>query len=245
MQINQISFLEDEKIKIARGQIKGVIPVHKLGDVPAMSVSNTGTIWNKNDTVYPWDVFANTSILSVSSGSASDVNKVVVLVGLDENFDIQTEAVPLATQTGNLSTKIFSRIHLAYMDNGFNNVGLISVKHGTTDVMLIAATNGQSLASVYTIPRNYTGYLYQGTCSVQYGGDGTGNMFVRVGGHSAFQLAHSFEVSGAGGQYNYNFSFPPEIPEKSDIDVRVTNRTNNARYTAAYDLLLIKNPNTE
>ena len=46
------------------------------------------------------------------------------------------------------------------------------------------------------------------------------------------------------GQYFYPFSFPPELPEKSDIDVRITTRSNNGRYTAAFDLLLVKNPNT-
>ena len=48
------------------------------------------------------------------------------------------------------------------------------------------------------------------------------------------------EVSGAGGQYLYEFTFPIPIPEKSDIDVCITTRTNNGRYTAAFDLLLIK-----
>ena len=69
-------------------------------------------------------------------------------------------------------------------------------------------------------------------------------MFVRYSDTSTFRIAHSFEVAGAGGQYTYNFSFPPELPEKSDIDVRLTTRSNNGRYTAAFDLLLVKNPNT-
>jgi len=46
-------------------------------------------------------------------------------------------------------------------------------------------------------------------------------------------------VSGAGGPYRYPFQFPVAIPEKSDIDVRATVRSNNARITAAFDMLLI------
>ena len=98
--------------------------------------------------------------------------------------------------------------------------------------------------AIYTVPRNYTGYLYQGTASAQSGADATGNMFIRYGGTTAFRVGHSFEVAGAGGQYTYPFSFPPELTEKSDIDVRITTRSNNGRYTAAFDLLLVKNPNT-
>jgi hypothetical protein len=66
-------------------------------------------------------------------------------------------------------------------------------------------------------------------------------MFIRYDGTSAFRVGHTFEVAGAGGQYDYSFSFPPQIPQKSDIDVRMTTRSNNGRYTAAFDLLLVKN----
>ena len=51
---------------------------------------------------------------------------------------------------------------------------------------------------------------------------------------------HSFEVSGTGGQYDYTFSVPLRIPEKTDIDVRATVRSNNARITAAFDIILVE-----
>lgn len=34
--------------------------------------------------------------------------------------------------------------------------------------------------SVYTVPNGYTGYLYQGVCSIQASGDATGLMIVKV-----------------------------------------------------------------
>lgn len=244
-QLNKIAFLEDERIKISRGQVKGVIPIHVFGAVPSLSTSTTGTIWDKNDTIYPWSVWnggANT--ITVSSASASDVGKSVVVVGLDNNFDILQEEIEIVTQNGNPSSNNFYRIHRAYMGNGDSNVGAISIKNGATDVAVITAGFSQTLMAIYTIPRNYTGYLFQGTCSAQTGADATGNMFVRYGLATAFRVGHSFEVDGDGGQYLYPFSFPPEIPEKSDIDVRLTTRSNNGRYTAAFDLLLVRNPNT-
>jgi hypothetical protein len=244
-QTNKIAYLEDERIKISRGQVKGVIPVHKFGAVPAMSTNTTGTVWDKNNTVYPWSVWgAGANTITVSSSSASDVGKSVYVVGLDSNYDVLEEQVEIATQNGNPSLNNFIRVHRAYMGNGDSNIGTISIKNGTTDVALITAGFSQTLMAVYTVPRNYTGYLYQGTCSAQSGADATGNMFVRYGGTTAFRVGHSFEVAGAGGQYLYPFSFPPELPEKSDIDVRLTTRSNNGRYTAAFDLLLVRNPNT-
>jgi len=65
-------------------------------------------------------------------------------------------------------------------------------------------------------------------------------MFVRYFGQTSFRVGHSFEVSGTGGQYLYDFSIPIEIPEKSDIDVRATVRSNNARLTSAFDIVLIR-----
>lgn len=65
-------------------------------------------------------------------------------------------------------------------------------------------------------------------------------MFVRYGNQETFRVGHSFEVSGTGGPYLYQFTVPIRIPEKSDIDVRATMRSNNARITAAFDMVLVR-----
>jgi hypothetical protein len=129
----------------------------------------------------------------------------------------------------------------AFVADGTTNVGNIDIQRDSTTVARITATKGQTLMAVYTIPAGYTGYLYKGTASAQSGADATGNMFVRFFGQQSFRTQHTFEVGGTGGQYTYEFTFPPPIPEKSDIDVQVVGRTNNGRYTAAFDLLLIEN----
>ena len=120
----------------------------------------------------------------------------MIVIGLDTNYDILQEEIVLSTQTGNSSSNNFIRVHRAYMNSVNTNVGTISIKNGSTDVALITAGFGQTLMAVYTIPRNYSAYLYQGTCSAQSGADGTGNMFVRYGDTSTFRIAHSFEVAG-------------------------------------------------
>ena len=236
-----VAYLEDEKIKISRGMVKGASFIHKFGAVPSLATNTTGTVWDKNDTVYPWASWATAGIINVDSSSASDINKSITVVGLDANYNQISETITLTTQTNNNSSNSFIRIFRAFVSDGETNVGQISVQRDTTDVAIITAGYGQTLMAVYTVPAGYTGYLYKGTCSAQSGADGTGNMFVRYFGQSSFRIGHSFEVSGAGGQYVYDFSFPIPIPEKSDIDVRITTRSNNGRYTAAFDLLLVQN----
>lgn len=233
---------DDISLLVSRGLVLKTSSIHIFGAVPSMSTSTTGTIWDKNDTVYPWSTWATAGVINIDAASASDVNKQVTVYGLDDNFLPINETITLASQTNNVSTKSFRRIYSAHLvDGGTSNIGDITIQRGSTDVAIIRTGKSQTQMTVYTVPAGKTGYLYKGTCTAQAGADATGDMYVRYYGQDTFRVGHSFEVSGTGGQYTYEFSFPMVIPEKSDIDVRVITRSNNGRYTAAYDLLLIDN----
>jgi len=232
--------MDDVHLNIARGLVKGTSVIHKFGAVPELSNGATGTVWDVNDTVYPWSAWDTAGVITVDRASASDANKQVVVVGLDQDYNPVTETITLTNATGNLSTGTFKRVFRAFVVDGDTNVGLVSIKKDGTTVAAITAGKAQTLMAVLTIPANHTGYLCKGTASAQASSDGTGNMFVRYFGQSSFRVGHTFEVFGAGGQYVYDFTVPIEIPEKSDIDVRVSGRTNKGRFTAAFDVILIK-----
>ena len=240
--INDIVRLPHGYLGIAANHYDGLSHIHKFGAVPAMSQNTTGTIWDVNDTVYPWASWATAGTLTVDRASASDADKVIFIQGLDADYHLVSDTVTLTNATGNASTVSFIRVFRAHMTNGSaTNVGNVSIKKGGTTVAQITAGKGQTLMAVYTIPAGYTGYLIKGVCTVQAGADATGDMFVRYFGQQAFRVGHTFEVSGGGGEYNYEFAVPIQITEKSDIDVRATVRSNNARATAAFDLILVRN----
>lgn len=227
---------------IGTGDIPGASQVHKFGAVPSMSQNTGGTIWDVDDTNYPWSAFSSASTVTVDRASASDVDKQVFIQGLDLNYNIIDDTVTLTNASGNVSTLSFLRVFRAYMhDTSATNVGNIDIKVGSTVVARINADKGQTLMAIYTVPAGYTGYLMQGVATCQDGADATGDMFVRYFGSNAFRVGHSFEFSGDGGQYHYKFTVPISIPEKSDIDIRATVRSNNARMTAAFDLILVEN----
>lgn len=232
---------DDISLLVSRGLVAKTSFIHKFGAVPAMSQNTTGTVWDKNDTVYPWSAWDTTGVLNVDAASTSDIGKQITILGLDANYNLVQETIALTVQTNNTGTVQFKRVYRAYCSDGVSNVGNINIQKNSTDVAVITAGLSQTLMSVYTVPAGHTGYLYKGTCTAQAGADGTGHMFVRYFGQDSFRVGHSFEVAGVGGQYLYEFSFPIPIPEKSDIDVRITTRTNNGRYTAAFDVLLINN----
>ena len=229
-----------ERINIARGQVLNTSHIHKFGAVPAMSNGTTGTVWDVNDTVYPWSAWATPGVLTIPAVNAADNGDRVVVQGLDENFDITEEEFTLSSSTTVTGTKTFSRVSRAYYYDDTTNAGDINIQRGGVTVARISAGKAQTLMTLYTVPAGYTGYLTKGVASIQYGGDCTIDMFVRYYRLASFRIGHSGEVSGTGGPYHYEFSVPIVIPEKSDIDVRTSVRSNNARVTAAFDLILIR-----
>lgn len=232
-------YIEDDYLSISRGHIKGVTHIHKFGAVPAMSVNTTGSIWDVSDTLYPWSAFNTAGVLTIPPVNVADNGNIITVFGLDENYNTISENFTISSTLTVTGTKLFKRVYRAF-DNVTTNAGNIDIQKGGTTVARITAGKGQTLMSVYTVPAGYTGYLLKGTMSCQLSGDATGDMFVRYFGQTSFRVGHSFEVSGAGGPYTYEFGVPIQIPAKSDIDVRANVRTNNARVTAAFDLILIE-----
>jgi len=224
---------------VSANHYDGLSHVHKFGAVPAMSQNQTGTIWDVNDTNYPWSSFASAGTLSVPAVNASDNGKTIRIIGLNASYDEIQEDVTVSSAEATATSNSFIRVYRAFVTNGSaTNVANINVQKGGTTVLRISANKGQTLMAVYTVPAGYTAYLLKGVATCQSGADATGDMFVRYFGEASFRVGHSFEVSGSGGEYMYDFGIPLRIPEKSDIDVRATVRSNNARVTAAFDMLL-------
>jgi hypothetical protein len=217
---------------------------HKFGAVPAMSQNLTGTVWDVSDTLYPWDALDTPAVVNVERNAVEDDGKTVVVQGLDADFNPIEDTIVI-DGADTLGTVLFHRVNRAFVTNGgATNVGDIDIEAGAaggTTVARITADMGQTLMAVYTVPAGKTGYLYQGTATAQSSADGTGFMMMRYDGQTTFRAGHTFEVEGQGGQYLYDFAFPIPVPEKSDIDIRITTRSNNGRYTAAFDILLVDN----
>lgn len=233
-------YLEHFGIQIASGRTINTSSIHKFGAVPAMSQNQTGTIWDVSDTLYPWSSFTTAGTLTIPAVNASDNGNIITIIGLDNDFNEISENITISSAGSVTTTNSFRRVYRAFDTTG-TNVGAIDIQKSGVTVLRITAGKGQTLMAIYTVPANHTGYLMQGVCTVQAGADATGDMFVRYFGQTSFRVGHSFEVSGAGGPYFYPFAVPIRIPEKSDIDVRATVRTNNARITASFDLVLVKN----
>lgn len=235
-----MSYYSEETIRVALGDVSGTLHVHKFGSVPAMSQNTTGTIWDKNDTLYPWSSFDTSGTINVPAVTAGDNGKTIRIEGLDENYLPLSHDVTVSDTVLTPVSGTWSRVYRAYVTGGATNVGDINVQKDAVDVLRITANKGQTLMAIYTVPAGKTALILKGTASIQKGGDAEIDMMVRQGGQLGFRVGHSFEVA-EGTQYTYDFAIPIRIPQKSDIDLRASTRTNNARVTAAFDILLIDN----
>ena len=224
--------------------------VHKFGAVPLMSTNpGTGSIWDKNDTYYPWDAFDTPTNLSVSTTTANgslsslDDGVSITIIGLDENFEEVSETITVSTNSGT-GSQTFARVYRAFTSADNQTQFRVSTVADTpVEVLRINIGKGQTLMAIYTVPFGYTGYLMKGTATVGNNGDATVDMFVRYGASGAFRIGHTLEASTTGGQYSYDFTTPVRLPQKTDIDIRAQVRSNNCRVTAAFDLILIPEAN--
>ena len=229
-----------ERIQLANGQLVKTSFIHKFGAVPAMSQAQSGTIWDIDDTLYPWSAFSTPLTVNVERNNESDDGFIVTVQGLDQDWNYQSEDI-LISGPDTTGVKLWRRINRAFITSGgATNTGDIDIEAGGVTVARINAGKGQTLMAIYTVPAKHTAYLHQIGCSVQQSSDATVSMFVRYSNEDAFRVATSFEVTGTGGPYIYPFTVPIRIPEMSDIDVRATMRSNNARSTAAFDIVLVR-----
>ena len=242
--VGRSQYLEHPGIQIASGRTLHTSFIHAFGAVPAMSQNTNGTVWDVSDTKYPWSSFNTAGTLTIPAVAAQDSGHTVTIVGLDSDFNDLSETVTVSSSGSVTTTNSFKRVYRAFCTGGGlgeTNFANINIQKGGVVVARITADKGQTLMAVYTVPKGYTAYIVKGVMTVQANADATGDMYVRYFGQSTFRVGHSFEVSGTGGEYTYEFGVPLPIPEKSDIDVRATVRSNNARATAAFDIILVAN----
>ena len=234
----------DFDMMVSGGYISDHTFNHKFGAVDGIGNNTTGTVWDIPNQLYPWTALDTPAVVNVERNNVGDNGITVTVEGLDGDYLEVSEDIVIsgADQVG---TQLFKRVNRAFISGATTNAGDIDIEAGAaggTTVARIQAGLGQTLMSVFTVPAGKTAYIHRITATAQDGKDATGWMYVReVNGVTAFRIKHTWEFYGDGGQYHYDFAFPLPVSEKSDIDMRVTTRDKNGRYTIAFDVLLVGN----
>jgi hypothetical protein len=234
----------DFDMMVSGGYISDHTFNHKFGAVDGISNNTTGTVWDIPNQLYPWTALDTPAVVNVERNNVGDNGITVTVQGLDGDYLEVSEDIVIsgADQVG---TQLFKRVNRAFISGATTNAGDIDIEAGAaggTTVARIQAGLGQTLMAVFTVPAGKTAYIHRITATAEDGKDATGWMYVReVNGVTSFRIKHTWEFNGDGGQYHYDFAFPLPVSEKSDIDMRVTTRDKNGRYTIAFDVLLVGN----
>lgn len=156
--IGELSRTEDLKLQLARGLVSGHTSLNIAGYQPLVGTSFI-PIW-ENAAPYVYPVAAAPMLLW--SSSASDVNVLIRITGLDANHLVITEDLLLTNGTTGVHTaKSYFRVTSIIVIDGVNPVGVISLGNDgkTAEYAKIAIGAGTSSMTVYTVPAGHTFYL--------------------------------------------------------------------------------------
>lgn len=225
-------------VQIAAGLVEGYSDVHKFGLVDGTSAALC-TVWsaanNALTALYPWDIVPGT--VSATSTSNNDTQTIRV-EGLDSDYlEVYEDIVLTGTTPTATTAQVFHRVHRAYCITGPTNEGRINISDTGETRAEIAAGKGQTLMCVYTVPAGKTAYLSSMEASSSKNQSSVVSLFARpLGG--AFRVQSTISLYQNAGVINY--SVPVKLEEKTDIEIRIENGTNNT-ISADFDLILVDN----
>ena len=236
-------YLTDQNLQVSRGLIRG----SEVRNIFGYQVSGDTTLralWEFANTNYVFPTSAIT--MTVTSASASDDGKSLLIKGLDANYGEITDTVTI-NGGGDIDTNItFFRINDVILTSGETNVGLITVQNTGKTVKYggIRAGDGRNQASIFTVPADKCFFLYRIDA---FSNDSTA---------AKPAIFRNFTVNASGQQYNTarttffnNMNIQRRIPfkynEKTDIQFQCATNTGSHELSVFGEGILVDVPRTQ
>lgn len=233
---------EPFELQVSRGQVRGHSSIFRSAHTTNCNTAKT-TLWSLG-TLYNFPSAA--TVMKVSSANALDIGVIVLINGLDANYDAISETVVMNGQTPVNTTKSYLRINDvivvagAILDGVY--VGTGTVTAGVPATVYGYAKTGENISatSVFTVPKGYTFYITQGSISCA---TTVSNKYVTAEFNSIINgidyITAKITVSTSFQQFNYN---PPlKVDEKTDFRTDVTSSSGTDIVAATVQGILIKN----
>jgi hypothetical protein len=234
---------------------KGLVPkhsfIHKFGhnlDIDTGSVPET--IWSAGG-LYTFPTSADTlKIISNDvddNGTGTTGALTIKVQGLDANYDAIEEDFTLNGQTAVTGNKEFLRVYRAFVTSAGSseyNEGVITINNSNDTLTLaeIPAEGGQTQMAVYTIPRNYKGYLTSFSGAMNKATPSTAiilEMVFRKNSVKRVKQSIAIDTTGSTSFVKY-FTCPLPIEEKTDIYVNAKEvSANNSGVFSNFSIILV------
>jgi len=230
---------EPWELQVSRGQIAFHETLFKYGYNPLI-INVNETIWDVGGLyAYPSSAVAMTA---TSASGATDAGVTGIISGLDTDYNEVSETFTLDGSGVYTTTQTFLRVYRAYITGATAPAGNINITNGGTTYARITAGENQTLMAVYTVPAGKTMYIGKGTAT--HGTDTSGAfmtvrfLFRPQGG--VFRTTTKIDLIGDNIQFD--FEYPLEIPEKSDVEVRaICSKNQNNALAASWQAVLVDN----
>ena len=255
-------FTRDFMVEVAKGNIAGHSAVNKFGHNPLVPAGGAD-VWAGTGTY----LFYPTSAVSIDiksdnaeDGAGTSTGALTCIIyGLDANWDEQTSSTITLNGTTEVTIagtwrRIFRLVVLTAGSNG-TNIGNLTVQcvgaaGGLADNTIgiyVAAADGQTQQTIYTVPLGKTAYFIKGYVGLSDPNkNGEAAEFVwrlrpNNGVTGAWTVKGQIGLVNIGSshwQYEYGIPAGP-IPEKTDIKIEVLSATTTVGAVGGYDLLMV------
>lgn len=203
-------------LALQQGLVNRFSGIQKFGYNSSVGTSFE-TIWTNGSGLYVYPTTATTAV-ATSSDTANDNGGTVHIFGLDENFDLADEVITIG---GSASTTTFIRVHRAFMATATTNAvnqGNITITVDSKTGAYISAGYGQTLQSIYTVPRNYIGYLMSFDIGTSKDLELEAKIMARPIDGNTFQTKAFQTIRG--GAFRKEYLVPEILTEKTDVEMR-------------------------
>lgn len=233
-----INKVVSEHLCVPMGWISGVSGDTKFGVNSNVGTASAEDMWAGGGD-YPGFPSGAAETVEVFSDDATDATagtgaRTVRLIGLDADFNEQTEDISLNGVTPVVTTKTWMRLSRGYIltaGSNENNAGTITARHSVTTAnvfWIILPGDGQTLVACMTVParrRMIIDSIFAGLDANTAAS--TANISIRsreLGGVFRMRRQHTASV---GGPVDRTYKRGLILPEKTDVKLRVESVTAN------------------
>ena len=228
---------EPFELQVARGQIQGHSVQNVFGYNVGVSTGDFIPVWElPQPYVYPTSAFN----MGVTTNVTADVGSVVVITGLDSNYDIISETVPVnLTATATATTQQFFRINNVIHINTSGNAGFIKVTNGGLVYAGIRPGAGASQSAIFTVPRQHSFYLNRISA---FSADSTAGKPALFRNHTQNPSGIYLNVARStfNGSLTIDRQYPFKYTEKTDIEFQMQSLSGTHEMSAFGEGVLVQ-----
>jgi hypothetical protein len=232
----------DFLLEVAKGNVKGHSIVNKFGYNPDFGTTEVD-VWTAGGTyVFPSDT--GTAVQLV--GGVGDTS-IIVIEGLDENFDTKILSVALTGTTPVLLAGLFTRVFRAFVNDAAEITAPAHVTDQATGLIIFAeilVVDQQTNMAIWTVPAGHTAFIKLLAATYNKTGGASNSTAVRIKFRAfgtVFRNSVRFGLQSTGdSELTTENITPQQLPGKTDVVVSAVATATGSDLSAFVSFIVIE-----